>query len=185
MKFLHFAETRRGERSERTGSSWLSAASEAIRLVRAGSARRAKRADWFELAQCGEQSDYQRRADSSWLSAAGLAQRGERSEPTGPRWLAWRGKRAAGFELAQCGERSELAGSIWLSAASGASRRVGAGSARRAKRAGWFDLAQRGERVRAGSVQRAERVPTPPSKILKKGCPDKRPPAQSWLRWAG
>jgi len=42
-----FGLAQRGERSEPTASSWLSAASEARGLDRAGSARRAGRADWL------------------------------------------------------------------------------------------------------------------------------------------
>ena len=107
-----FALARRGERSQWAGSSWLSAASEASRLVR--------------MAQRSERSE---RAGSGWLSSASDASRrvgagSARSEASGlvRAGSARRAERADGFELAQRGERSERAGSRWLSAASGASR---------------------------------------------------------------
>ena len=152
---LHAARGSSGASRLRSEPTGSSRLSAASRLVRA------KRAGCFALARRGERSQ---RTGSSWLSAASEASRLVR--------------------MAQRSERSGRAGSGWLSAASGASRRVGAGSAR----------SEASGLVRSGSARRtcsswlsatSGASTNAPSKILKKGCPDKRPPAQSWLRWAG
>ena len=125
----------RGERSEWAGSCWLSAASGATLLVRAGSAPRSERAGWFGLAQHGERSElaglsrHSAASETSGLVRAGSL--GERCKPTGSSWPS-----------ASSGASWWLR---WLSAASGASWLVRAGSARRAERAVWFGLAQHSE----------------------------------------
>ena len=129
------------ERSERAASRWLGAASEASGLDRAGSVRRAKRADWSGWLSAA--------SEASGLVQAGSARRAERADGwelaqrgakrAGGFELAQRGaKRAGWFEMAQRGERSEPTASSWLSAASEARGLDRAGSARRAGRTDWL-----------------------------------------------